>query len=159
MKAVIALVVSMLLLSLTPGIGAAAPLCFENNGFSINALDDEPGSSSYLVLAMYLPPSNSFAPNINIQIQPFGGTLDDYIALSKQQIDSLNLTVINVTISEDGYAILEYMGDLQGASFRWYARVGMRDGKIYLVTATATQSQWDEVSTKLIECVKSFQLN
>jgi len=39
-------------------------------------------------LMMFLPVTDGFAANVNVQIQPYAGTIEDYTALSLQQFKS-----------------------------------------------------------------------
>ena len=59
-------------------------------GFQIDALDATPNASATTTaLVLCLPASEGFGPNINIQIQPYTGTIKEYATLSKGQFEEL----------------------------------------------------------------------
>src|SRR5689334_20919211 len=61
-------------------------LHFPLAGFSIAALEEPPGTSPQQALMMFLPATDSFAANVNVQIQPYSGSMEDYIALTLDQV-------------------------------------------------------------------------
>src|ERR1700756_4683649 len=63
-------------------------------GFQIDSLDATINSSPAKALIMFLPESDGFQPNINVIVQPYNGTIKDYIALSKGQFEQLQFKVI-----------------------------------------------------------------
>ena len=105
---------------------------------------------------MLLPPSDAFAPNVNVQIQPFTGTMKEYADLSEQQFNAASLVVLGETHTRTS-VLWEYSGMFRGRKLHWYARAELGEGKVYLVTATATESQWSTVSAQLKACVDSFR--
>ncbi len=133
-----------------------AKLHFKKNGFSIAPLEGKSSNMSYQVLAMLLPPSEGFSPNVNIQIQMYGGTIQEYAKLSGSQFKSFKLNIVSEKIGKTS-VLWEYAGVLQGSAMHWYAKAVKVEGKVYLVTATATESQWSKVSGKLKACVNSFK--
>jgi len=144
----------------TPAESPADPstLSFPTYGFQIDALEGEVGETPATVLALYLPPRDGFAPNINVQIQPFKGTLDDYVKLTKGQFEHLDWELVSDDQPEDYLWIFEYKGPIQGTQLHWYATATLHQDKVYLVTATAPQSAWEEVSPTLKKHVDSFRL-
>jgi len=136
----------------------AATLNFRVNGFSIDALEGVAGQAPYQVLAMLLPVSDGFAPNVNLQIQPYPGTMDDYMALSKAQLVQAGLKLIREARVDKAATVIEYSGTMQGRKLRFYARMVLREKKVYLITATAAEEQWASVAAKLKACVDSFRL-
>jgi hypothetical protein len=108
---------------------------------------------------MMLPISGGFAPNVNVQIQPFEGTISDYVSLSKQQFAQAKLKLLKEETRDKVTAFLEYSGEMQGQALHWYAKAVSNAGRVYLVTATATEDQWNSVAAKLKACVDSLELN
>jgi len=53
--------------------------------------------------------------------------------------------------------IVEYTGPMQGNDLHFYARAVSNGGKVYLVTATAKESQWKSVSEILRKNVDAFK--
>jgi len=140
-------------------------LRFDSDGFSINAegfgvkrqdLGGVAGQSPTVVL--YLTPTGGFAPNVNVLIQNFPASINDYITVTKKEFDSAGVKLLNEHLVSAEEWDLEYQGNLSGKEFHWYARAVKSGDKVYLTTATATPSQWDQVSHQLIQCVDSFAL-
>jgi hypothetical protein len=138
-------------------------LRFDTEGFTIDSTgfqvkSKEPQQNAYGTLAafLYLPPTQGFAPNVNVLIQDVPNTIKEYADLSKQQFKSANLTLLNDHLAGDGEWACEYSGTMQGKDLHFYARALKKGDKIYLITATATPEQWDTVSPKLKGCVDSF---
>lgn len=106
---------------------------------------------------MMLPPIDGFSGNANVQIQPFAGTLAEYVGLSQDQFKTMKLTVLAQRTLNRSVAIFEYSGQLQGRSLHWYSRAELFEGKIYLATATALETQWTQESTRLKACIDSLR--
>jgi hypothetical protein len=131
---------------------------FSQYGFQIDTLEGKVGTSPAQVVMMFLPASEGFAPNVNVQIQPFSGMLKDYVALSKKQFDEMKLKVINEQAKGDQEWTVEYSGPMQGLQLHWYARAVLGNQKVFLVTATANEAQWAKVADQLRKNVDSFKL-
>ncbi len=132
-------------------------LYFNKSGFSIAALEDSPRRSAYTVLAMFLPVSEKFAPNVNIIIQPFEGTLEQYARLTRGQIRAGRFSILEEKFSPDSVA-WEYAGKMGELDLHWYARAVRRADLVYLVTATSSEAQWPSLAVKLKRCVDSFRI-
>jgi hypothetical protein len=106
----------------------------------------------------FLSPTEGFAPNINVQIQPYTGTIKEYATLSKGQFDELKWKVISEKeIGDDEWSV-EYTGTMQAGDLHFYARAISKNGKVYLATATAKESQWPTVSDTLRQHIDSFEV-
>jgi len=127
-------------------------------GFQIDGLEASVGSEPSTALMTFLPVSDGFAPNINVQIQPYAGPMKDYIAMSKAQFAPLNWKLVSDKAVGDKEWAAEYTGPLQGQDLHFYARAIARDGKVYLVTGTAKESQWATLGETLRKHVDSFKL-
>jgi hypothetical protein len=134
-------------------------LHFPVSGFSVAPLEVPAGESTQQSLMMFLPATDGFAPNVNVQIQPYPGTIDDYVALTLKQLKSMEIKVLEQKKPTKSVAIFEYQGELQGRSLHWYARAEKSADHVYLITATATPSQWKQVADRLKPCVDSFRCN
>ena len=132
-------------------------LLFPVSGFSIKPLEAPLGKGPQQPLFMALPASDGFAANVNVQIQPYNGTLDDYIALSEQQFKSAGLKISQRNKQGPSAVVFEYTGEVQGRALHWYARAAHEKGRVYLVTATATEAQWKTEAGALKACVDSFR--
>lgn len=150
-------IIKSIALSLIIATTAYAEGKYENNYFSINSLVNDNNIANTQPLIMSLPASAGFAPNINVQIQRYAGSLDNYAKLSARQFKQFNFKVIkNKKIKNR--LILEYSGNMQNRNLHWYSIAHKKGNNIYLITATSTESQWKKLAKKLIECVKSFKL-
>jgi len=134
-------------------------LHFPVTGFSIAPLEAPSASSAQQALMMFLPATDGFAPNVNVQIQPYPGTIEEYVALSLKQFKSADLKVLQQKTLGKSAALFEYAGKMEGRALHWYARVEQKAGKVYLATATATDEQWSKVSPRLKTCVDSFRFD
>ncbi|HEV7926207.1 MAG TPA: hypothetical protein VGR14_12675 [Verrucomicrobiae bacterium] len=132
-------------------------LHFSKSGFTIAPLDEPPGQSPQQVLMMFLPATKSFAPNVNVQIQPYAGTIEDYVTLSLEQFKSMGLKLSSQKAVGKSAVTLEYTGEMKGKPLHWYARAEKSGDKIYVATATASEEQWGTVATQLKTCVDSFR--
>jgi hypothetical protein len=156
----------LILIAMLPAAVCAADegvLRFDSEGFTIDSTgfqvkSKEPQTNAYGTLAtfLYLPPTQGFAPNVNVLIQDVPATVQQYADLSKEQFKSANLTVLNDHLVGDTEWACEYSGNLQGKDLHFYARALKKGDKIYLITGTATPEQWDSASPKLKGAVDSF---
>jgi hypothetical protein len=101
--------------------------------------------------------ADGFAANVNVQIQTYVSTIDDYLALSVRQCGTAGFKLLQQKTIDKSVAVLEYTGEMQGRLLHWYARAEKSAGKVYLVTATAADEQWSKVAPQLKACVDSFR--
>jgi hypothetical protein len=142
-------------------MGAAPPesLHFKKLGFSIQPLEAAAGPEIYQTLIMFLPVSDAFAPNVNVQVQPFKDSIDAYVKISKNQFESVGVQLISESKPRPDTWYFEYTGENQGYRLHWYAKAIATGSSVYLVTATATIGQWGEYGSRLKQCVDSFILD
>ena len=156
-KALVALLVCSL--GLTPAARRLTDrLHFKANGFSIRALESTSGNTPYQALVMFLPPSEGFPPNVNVRVQPWTRTLDEYVALSKRQYEAAKFTLLKEDRIGKTAVVFECSCTMQGRRLHWYAKAISTGKKIYLVTATATEKQWQTVAGQLKACVDSLEV-
>ena len=128
-------------------------------GFQIDALDAAPDASSpTTVIQTFLPATDGFAPNINVQVQPYTGTIKDYATTSKSQFEQMKWKVVSDQQPNDSEWNVEYTGSFNGSDLHFYARAVSANGKVYLITATAKESQWATLGDTLLKHVQSFKL-
>jgi hypothetical protein len=132
------------------GAPSAHPV-FTMGGFSIQRLE------GCQTLMMLLPMSDAFAPNVNVQVQPYPGTLEDYIALSRQQCHEAGWKIVSQKKGKSSL-VIEYRGSMGGPDLHWYSRAELRQKKAYLATATALETQWPSTSRRLKACVDSLRV-
>lgn len=136
----------------------AETLNFPQAGFSIDTLDSSPTAGVIQPIQMSLPANNGFSANVNVQVQAYPGTIQEYKELSEGQFKQMQLTMLS--LKEDKNSIsLEYKGTLQGFNLHWYAKAFKKGDHVYLVTATSSQSDWEHNKEKLMANVNSFRLN
>jgi hypothetical protein len=150
-RALLTLLICLPALACTGGTSSKQPT-LEMGVYSIARLQ---GCQS---LGMALPMTDAFAPNVSVQTQPYSGTVEDYIALSKEQFSQVGIKLIREARKGKSGWIVEYRGTVEGRSLHWYARAELRGKKAYLATAAALESQWPSASRKLKACVESLQV-
>jgi hypothetical protein len=153
-----ALTVFLAVLALSlPAAEATNSACFPMSGFSIAPLDMSPGGMAREALVMSLPASEDFAGNVNVQIQPYDGTIEDYAALSLKQFKFAKVKMISHKKAGASGVVFEYSGEMQGRALHWYARAEKAAGQVYLATATATVEDWSRQARQLKACVDSLR--
>ena len=135
----------------------AETLNFPQAGFSIDSLEASPSNNGGQVLYMFLPTENGFSPNINVMIQPYLGTIEQYRSLSEAQFKRAAWKIIS--IQDKGNTItFEYSGLFRGNQMHWYAKAVKKGDLVYLVTGTDSQLTWGKNKSKLMIAVDSFKL-
>jgi hypothetical protein len=126
-------------------------------GFEMTAPKPAELPAVYQHSIFYLPAADGFAANVNVQIQAFDGTIEDYQKISEGQFREAKL---NITTSEvkAGVFRTEYSGKLENYDLHWYARAVKKGGRVYLVTGTALNKRWKTEGQILIHSVESFKL-
>jgi len=154
-----ALVVAALFSLAISSRSGAATIELPLYGFQIDALDAAPDASSpTTVIQTFLPATDGFAPNINVQVQPYTGTIKDYATTSKSQFEQMKWKVVSDQQPNDTEWNVEYTGSFNGSDLHFYARAVSANGKLYLITATAKESQWATLGDTLLKHVQSFKL-
>jgi hypothetical protein len=128
---------------------------FDQAGFSIDILDAPKSSTGSKPLIMTLPARNGFSANVNILIQPYPGSLQDYKELSQTQFKQLGLRVIDSDESKNTLT-WEYAGKMSGREFHFVAKVIKEGNLFYLATGTDLEINWPITSAQLKRVVKSF---
>jgi hypothetical protein len=128
-------------------------------GFQMDALDAAPDASSpTTVIQTFLPATDGFAPNINVQIQPYTGTMQDYATTTKNQFEQMKWKVVSDQQPNDHEWDVEYTGSFRGSDLHFYERAVSANGKVYLMTATAKESQWPTMGDTLLKHIQSFKV-
>jgi hypothetical protein len=152
-----AILLLVLLVVSVAASSASGLLHFASTGFSIAPLEAPAGDASYQALMMLLPAKGGFAGNVNVMIQPYEGTIDEYASLSLKQFKDAEMKVVQqAKAGKSGY-FFEYTGVLQGRALHWYSRAEKSGNHVYLATATATERDWPKQSAQLKACVDSFR--
>jgi hypothetical protein len=135
----------------------ANTLDFPQAGFSIDSIDAVPSLAGGQPLQMFLPPENGFSANINVQIQPYPGTMEQYLELSESQFKQMGLTVISSKVFGET-SFFECAGLMQGMELHFYAKAVKKGDFVYLATATDSKHNWDSNKNKLISAIDSLKL-
>lgn len=144
--------------SLLVSFAHAETLEFPKAGFSIASLDSSPTLGIIQPIQMLLPAKNGFSANVNVQVQAYSGTMQEYKDLSEGQFKLRGLTVLY--INEQGNSLtFEYRGKMQSLSLHWYAKAFKKGDHIYLATATSTEDDWELNKEQLMSNVNSFKLS
>ncbi len=145
------------------GAAAIAPdksgnkLVFKNNGFSIPVLEEPGKVVEGRVLAMFLPPSDGFSPNVGVNTGPFTGTIAEYAAEYKKELEASGFKVESESQKDDGLTV-EFSGVARGRSVHGCQKVVFKDGIIYRGIAMANENQWKVSGAKLKACVDSLEV-
>ena len=146
----------ILLLSIN-SLAYAETVKFNESGFSIDILDEKPSNAGSQPLQMLLPAVNGFSANVNVQIQPYPGTLEEYKKLSEAQFIQLGLKTI-ASSTRGSAVVFEYSGFMMGNELHFYAKAIKKGNLFYLATATDLDSEWHKNSSRLKSIVNSFVL-
>lgn len=111
----------------------------------------------YTICSFYFPVSNGFSANVNVQYQPYSDSIIEYDKLSSGQFEQLKFKVLSRSLLIDSVAY-EYSGFLQERYLHWYSVAKKVNGGVYLITATALESDWERLSNSLRSSVDSFQI-
>ena len=128
-------------------------------GISIEVpISKESETTVYQVAMFFLPASDGFAANVNIQRQKYSESIEAYDKLSASQFKELKLTVLNHELK--GNEILyEYKGEMQAKTLHGYARSIKHGEYVYLATATCLDSYWEKQKGELMKSIDSFKAN
>jgi hypothetical protein len=151
--------ISILAVVLASGAHAAEQRnAFVSNdlGISIEApIAGDVNVPNYQIAMFFLPASDNFSANVNIQKQQFAESLEAYDKLTTSQFSQFNIAILKRALKGNDLRY-EYKGDMQGRTLHWYQRAMKSGHHIYLVTATCLDSQWDRQKASLIKSVDSF---
>ena len=131
-------------------------LGFTEHGFAIDPLVGHDAEQMQQVVTMMLPATGGFSPNVNVQVQPFHGTIEEYLSVSKEQFKAGGITMLSEK-HDAKTATLEYKGTMQGQPLHWYARAFLAKNGLILATGTALESQWKGASAALRKSVDSLR--
>lgn len=131
---------------------------FVKAGFRIKTLEPaQAPANGYLACTMSLPAEAGFAPNVNVIVEPFSGSLKEYKKMSVEQLEFLEVEPVKVK-QKKGELTFEYEGDMLGPRIvHVFTRVILVDDKVFVATATATPEQWKNHGKQLREVVNSIE--
>src|SRR5213075_3222637 len=126
-KRIAILLLATLALSL-PAADSTNRLHFPVSGFSIAPLEAPLGEKPSQSLMIFLPVTGKLAANVNVQIQPYSGSIVDYTTLSLKQFEDAGLKVIEQKKAGKSGAVFEYTGEMERRALHWYARAEKKEG-------------------------------
>jgi len=132
------------------------PVQFKSAGFAIQPLQTGPVNKPYVSLEMFMPASGGFSANVNVVVQPFSGTVKQYIADTKRQLAAKGWKIARATAVGMHRAVFDYTGQAQGHNLHFYATAIATGRKVYLATATATTALWAHDAARLKACANSL---
>jgi hypothetical protein len=118
----------------------------------------EISSVVYQNSVFYLPAKGGFAANVNVQIQQYTDTIEDYKKVSEEEFGKMSLKTIKSAI-ENGVFVTEYSGKMQGYDLHFYAKAFKTKDKIYLITAASLETSWETEGPLLTHSINSFKLS
>ncbi len=144
---------------------AASPIVFPNYGFRINPLEVGSVYPVTPAIQMYLPavplPSNrqlTFSPNVFVQVQPFVGTMKEYIDQSTKSMQDAGYIIRGqISPSVDEWS-LEYIAVVNGMAMHWYAKAVHSGYRIYYAAGGVPDELWSAFGDPLKACVNSFDI-
>ena len=98
--------------------------------------------------------------NINIQIQPFTGTMKEYMDVSRAQFEQMfekGWKIVSEKQDGEKEWSCELTGTAKGREYHFYARAVRGESKVYLITATSLQAEWESVGEKMRRHVDAFK--
>jgi len=150
-------VLALLLTPFLPPAGANT-IDLPQYGFEIDALDAAPGSATIQALIMFLPVNDGFAANVNVNIQPYKGSMKEYAALSRGQFEEMKWKILSEENKGENEWTIEYAATTKSGDLHFYGRALHKGDHVYLVTATAKESEWAFLQAKLRKHVDSLKL-
>ena len=136
----------------------AGTVNFTTPGFSIDALDAPVGNQKQLIMEMFLPATEGFAPNVSVMYMPTNVPFEQFVQISRNQLAPMNLTEIHFENHGDGTAVIEYSGTMQRRELHFYQRLcAVRTG-VYAATGTTLESQWKDVGAQIAKNVDTLKV-
>lgn len=153
MRMIIAIVVMCICMPLFAG---ETTYQSEQYGFSIKPPVVKQWEGSGMVATFLLPPKDGFSDNVNVMIQEYPNSLQEYDKVTRASFGANGMKLITGKL-ENGVLTYEYSGKYQGRPLHWYSRATKKDDKIYLVTATCAEERWETNKTQLMNAADSFE--
>lgn len=132
-------------------------------GFSITTPKFPVGAPNTVTNAIISmgPPSDGFAPNLNVQVQALATTLADYARYSREQLRKEGYLVRaeeSVKLGSEPGVLWYYSGTTNGRPLEFVSVAMVFDQKILLATGAATPAQFKEVGAILRSSILSIRL-
>ena len=126
-------------------------------GFEMSVPSPVQSLPVYQHCIFYLAAQDGFAANLNVQIQEFVGSIEDYKKATEEQFEQASIKTIQSSIDGETYTV-EYAGKMNEYDLHWFAKAHKQKNRIYLVTATGLEKSWKTQGSVLMQAVNSFKL-
>lgn len=110
---------------------------------------------SQQIAFFFLPQSEGFAANVDIEKKKFSDSIIAFDQLFVRNLQQFGLTIVKHTLDGE-YLIYEYKGDMYDKHLHWYVKAIKSGEYVYIATAAGLNKQWDQQKTTLIKSVDSF---
>ena len=152
----------IILAALTSVLKGSEVISFPEPIFTLNSLGgetDKSGANGTKVIT-YSTENGNFKSNVNVIVQDYTQSIQDYADLTNQQIKDAGLKLIlQKEVSPNDVAI-EYSGNMNGQNLHFYARFIKKGNLMYIVTGTSSDGeQWKRIQNDIVNCVNSFHIN
>ncbi|MFV0481874.1 MAG: hypothetical protein ACK5LP_07810 [Campylobacteraceae bacterium] len=154
------IVLGLVGLALVASFANAKKLDFSDYGFVINNPEVSKNEKVRQPVIIFLNPTDPrYTPNINIQVQDFNSTIEEYEKISQETLQQVGGTLINKSINRK-VLVIEYKIKHGEAEVHYYARAVLdaKTNTIYLATGSVLDSEWNIHGKKIRDSVLSLNL-
>jgi len=144
---------------------AAAPSSYTNGAYGFSLVPPtfaKADPDSGVQAAMFFAPGkNGFAGNLGVMVQTVKMTLDDYVALSRDQFDKSGIKISAETkrkVSGREAVLWEYEGAAKDRKLKWMAMAVVDGDRVFLITGTSTRDDYDALSQEFKASLDSFKI-
>jgi hypothetical protein len=130
--------------------------------FSISPPDFPEAKGVCIVAAFTGATEGGFAPNVNVLTQPNSMSPDDYMDVTKTQVEQRQGKIDSsksIQVSNHDARLIEYEMASGGRSLHFLSLAVFLDGKVDLVTCTAPAAKFEANRERFQKCVDSFKLS
>jgi hypothetical protein len=109
----------------------------------------------------FAPGKNGFAANLGIMVQSVKMTLDEYVALSRDQFEKSGIkigTEAKLKVSGRDAVLWEYEGAAKERRLKWMALAVVDGDRVFLITGTSAQDDYDALSKEFKASLISFKI-
>jgi hypothetical protein len=143
----------------------AAPSMYTNGAYGFSLVpptfakaEKDSGSQAAMFFA---PGKKGFAANLGVMVQNVKMTLDEYVALSRDQFEKSGIkitTEAKLKISGRDAVLWEYEGAAKERKMKWMALAVVDGDRVFLITGTSTQDDYEALSKEFKTSLASFKI-
>jgi hypothetical protein len=141
----------------TPGIYTSTTYCFSMEPPQFDALPQNKGQQVALFSG---PPSDSFAPSVNVLVTQGHVSFDAIVKASVTGYEQAGFKIISqkpTKIGEHSAQLIEFTGNVNGKEVHDMALLAVSQDRFVVVTCTAAASQFEAVKDRYLACLESFK--